>query len=45
MMIFLPLQHGHQPGRNPIRGWHHPAIEYGNAPAQGREGALPVAGV
>ena len=20
---FLPLQHGHQPGGSPVRGWHH----------------------
>ena len=22
-IAFLPLQHGHQPDRSPVRGWHH----------------------
>ena len=23
-IAYLPLQHGHQPGGSPVRGWHHP---------------------
>ena len=43
-IAYLPLQHGHQSGRSPVRGWTTLAIdciavedEYGNTPAQRAE--------